>query len=81
LIGFYPSKGHLQAQKALLFGASIPWTARHRLVGKKASKACITGAPNDRRFFFFLLKPVILALAQREEAQQPSLPFFASRVE
>jgi len=49
-----------------------PYRAHRATVwgAKGRQKACITGAPNDRRFFFFLLKPVILALSQREEAQQ-----------
>jgi len=38
LIDFYPSKGHLQAQMALLFGVSVPCTSRHRLGGERASK-------------------------------------------
>jgi len=55
---------------------ALSWTARRRLGGEKASKACITGAPNDRRFFFF--SSSLLLLGVRKLNSLPSLPFFAS---
>jgi len=58
---------------------ALSWTARRRLGGEKASKACITGAPNDRRFFFFSSNPSsLLLLGVRKLSSLPSLPFFAS---